>query len=101
MVSNVFTTCGHSGWSPDGKRIAGYTGGSWERKILLMNSDGSRLLELFSTGNVQAPSFSPDGGWIAFTGYIDKMGDSEGCEICILRLKDNKLERLPENDYSD
>lgn len=101
VVSDEFTTRGRSDWSPDGNKAASYTGGTWKRKLFLMNIDGSGLLELFSTGNVQAPSYSPDGGWIAFTGYIDKMGDSEGCEIYILRLKDKKLERLTDNNYCD
>jgi len=101
VVSEEFTTRGRSDWSPDGIKIAGYTGGEWQRKIYLMNFDGSDLLELFAEGNVQAPSFSPDGGWVAFTGYIDNMGNGNGCEIYVLRLKDNELERLTDNDYCD
>ena len=101
IVSDTFTTRGRSDWSPDGNKAAGYTGESWQRKIYLMNFDGSGLLELFSSGNVQAPSFSPDGGWVAFTGYIDNMGNEDGCEIYIMRLSDNKLERLTNNDQCD
>jgi TolB protein len=101
IISEEFTTRGRSDWSPDGNKIAGYTGGSWQRKIYLMNSDGSGLLELFSTGNVQAPTFSPDGGWVAFTGYIDSMRNGNGCEIYLLRVKDNELKRLTTNDYCD
>lgn len=99
VISGEFTTRGRSDWSPDGTTVAGYTGGSWQRKIYLMNIDGSGLIELFSTGNVQAPIFSPDGGWVAFTGYIDNMGNGNGCEIYILKLRDEKLERLTNNDY--
>jgi Tol biopolymer transport system component len=101
VVSEEFTTRGRSDWSPKGDKIAGYSGGEWQRKVYLMNFDGSGLLQLFGQGNVQAPSFSPDSGWVAFTGYIDKMHNSNGCEIYILRLKDNELNRLTDNDYCD
>ena len=101
IVNDQFITRGRSDWSPDGTKIAGYTGDSWQRKIYVMNYDGSGLFELLANGNVQAPSFSPDGGWVGFTGYIDNMHNENGCEIYILRLSDKKLQRLTNNDYCD
>lgn len=101
VVSEEFTTRGRSDWSPLGDKIAGYSGGDWQRKIYLMNSDGSELVQLLGEGNVQAPSFSPDSGWVAFTGYLDNLYNNNGCEIYILRLRDNERRRLTNNDYCD
>jgi Tol biopolymer transport system component len=101
LVSDKFRTRGRSDWSPDGKQIAGYSGDEWQRKIFILNSDGSDLNLLLGEGNVQAPSFSPDGGWVAFTGYIDNPGDGNGCEIYIMRLRDKKIQKLTNNDYCD
>jgi TolB protein len=101
IVNENFTTRGRSDWSWDGNLIAGYSGGSWQRKIYLMNSDGSNLIELYSSGNVQAPSFSPDDNWVVFTGYIDNMRNDNGCEIYILRTNGEDLNRLTSNDFCD
>lgn len=101
ILDNTFTTRGRTDWSPDGNKIAGYTGGPWERKVSIMNSDGSDLIELIKEGNVQAPSFSSDSDWLAFTGYIDAMGNDDGCEIYILRMADYQLKRLTDNNYCD
>ena len=101
IVSNEFTTRGRSDWSPLGHKIASYTGGPWQREIYMMNTDGSELQQVISDGSPLAPSFSPDGGWIAFTGYLDHFREANGCEIYILRLSDNTLQRLTDNDYCD
>lgn len=66
-----------------------------------MNIDGSGLSEIYSGGNVQGPTFSPDGNWVAFTGYIDEMGNNDGCEIYAMRLADKLLRRLTNNNYCD
>lgn len=101
QVNSSFTTRGRSDWSRDGGSIAGYTGGPWKRIIDVMNFDGTNLRTVVSKGNAQAPSFSPDSASIVFTGYIDNMGDEDGCEIYILRLVDQELIRLTDNNYCD
>jgi len=101
VVNENFATRGRSDWSWGGNLIAGYSGDSWERKIYLMNSDGSNLIELYSSGNVLAPSFSPDDNWVVFTGYIDNMRNDNGCEIYILRTNGEDLRRLTDNAYCD
>jgi len=100
-VNQAFRTRGRSDWSPDGKLIAGYSGESWLREIYIMSVDGSNLHQISSGGNVQAPSFSPDGQWIAFTGYIDRYRDDNGCEIYIMRLDGSDVRRLTNNAYCD
>jgi len=101
IVNENFSTRGRSDWSWDGSLIAGYSGGSWQRKIFLMKSDGSNLIQLYSSGNVQAPSFSPDDHWLVFTGYIDNMRNDNGCEIYLLRTNGEDLSRLTTNDFCD
>ncbi len=92
---------GRSDWSPQGL-ITTYSGESWKREIFLMQSDGSNLRQVSPQGgNSQGPSFSPDGGWIAFTAYFDKMNDINGCEIYIMRVDGSDLRRLTNNDYCD
>jgi Tol biopolymer transport system component len=101
LVNDSLATCGRSDWSPDGSKIAGYSGHAWERRIETMNYDGSGLTVLYSEGNAQAPSFSPDSGWLAFTAYIDNMGNDDGCEIYVFGLLDGQLVRLTKNSYCD
>jgi Tol biopolymer transport system component len=101
IVSDIFTTRGRSDWSPAGDKISGYTGGAWQREIYLMNTDGTELQQVISNGSPLAPSFSPDSGWIAFTGYLDHFREVDGCEIYILRLSDHTIRRLTNNDYCD
>ena len=101
MVNNSFSTRGRSDWSPDGDTIASYSGASWHREIFLMQADGSDLRQISSGGNAQAPSFSPDGNWIVFTGYIDKYGDLDGCELYEMRVDGDEITRLTDNSYCD
>ena len=56
-------------WSPDGDRIAFITS---ERKIWIMNADGSGLTQLVPgfAGTQHDPAFSPDGLTIAFQGGV-------------------------------
>ena len=100
-VNSSFYTRGRSDWSPDGSLIAAYSGEKWHREIFIMKADGSDLHQISNGGNVQAPSFSLDGQWIAFTGYTDNYGDENGCEIYIMRIDGSDIRRLTNNDYCD
>jgi Tol biopolymer transport system component len=51
--------------------------------------------------NSLAPSFSPDGRWVAFTGYMDHPHEDDGCEIYIMRIDGSDIRRLTDNDYCD
>jgi TolB protein len=67
-----------------------------------MDSDGSNERQVApSGGNSHGSSFSPDGGWIAFTAYFDIPGDINGCEIYTMRTDGSDLRRLTDNDYCD
>jgi TolB protein len=92
---------GRSDWSPDGGSIATYAGESWAREIYIMNPDGSDLRQITQGGNNLAPSFSPDGGWITFTSYMDNFRDDHGCEIYIMRVDGTDIRRLTTNNYCD
>jgi len=100
-ITNVSNLRGRSDWSPDGVTVATYIGTSWNRELFLLGTDGSNMRQITSGGNNLAPSFSPDGHWIAFTSYMDSYKDENGCEIYIMRINDGEIIRLTENDYCD
>jgi TolB protein len=101
-VTSLPSIRGRSDWSPDGQFIVTYSGPAWNREVYIMNADGSNVRQLTPAGgNSQAPSFSLDGKWVAFTAYFDKYGDDHGCEIYVIRVDGTDLRRLTNNDYCD
>lgn len=101
QVSHLPALRGRSDWSPQ-NLIVTYSGRPWQRELFLMKPDGSNLRQLTPDGgNSQGPSFSPDGGWVAFTAYFDQYGDPFGCEIYVIRVDGTDLRRLTDNDYCD
>jgi len=100
QLTNQGDLRGRSDWSVSGL-IALYAGTAWHRNIFTMNSNGSGIAQITDGGNSQAPSFSPDGNWIAFTAYFDNMNDANGCEIYIMRADGSDRQRLTYNNYCD
>jgi TolB protein len=76
-------------------------GPTWEREIILFDVDGLNVRQITDGGNNLAPSFSPDGQWLAFTSYRDLYQDPHGCEIYIMRVDGSQITRLTANDYCD
>jgi TolB protein len=101
QVTHVSGLRGRSDWSPDGTTIATYVGASWHREIVLFNLQGKQVSQLTNGGNNLAPSYSPDGQWLAFTTYRDHYGDDNGCEIDIMRIDGSHVTRLTNNEYCD
>jgi Tol biopolymer transport system component len=100
-ITNLPALRGRSDWSPQNE-IVTYSGDSWKRELFLMNADGSDVHQISPPGgNSQGPAFSPDGQWIAFTAYFDRMNDDNGCEIYVIRTDGSDLRRLTNNDYCD
>lgn len=60
-------------WSPDGSRILFISdrnsGGSGATALYVMTSDGSGVICLADTLSPVGPTWSPDGGQVAFTGF--------------------------------
>ena len=55
-------------WSPDGTKIAFRTWGGQGDLLKVMNADGSAATTLVhSDGWIDRPTWSPSGGWLAFT----------------------------------
>jgi Tol biopolymer transport system component/tRNA A-37 threonylcarbamoyl transferase component Bud32 len=100
-ITNLPDLRGRSDWSPDGSEIASYLGPEWHREIVLLSNNGSIIKTLTDGGNNLAPSYSPDGAWIAFTSYKDLYGDNEGCEIYIMLTDGTNVRRLTKNKYCD
>jgi TolB protein len=101
QVTSMDGLSGRSAWSPDGITIATYSGPEWNHELLLMETDGANARQITHGGNNLAPSFSPDGRWIVFTSYRDRMQDDNGCEIYIMRTDGSQLTRLTDNEYCD
>ncbi|MEZ0396972.1 MAG: hypothetical protein ABWK53_11165 [Anaerolineales bacterium] len=101
QASRISGMRGRSDWSPDGFTLATYAGERWQREIYFMNTDGSNLRAVTDGGDNLAPSFSPDGEWVAFMSYRDHYQDVLGCEIYVMRIRDSYVLRLTYNEYCD
>lgn len=66
QVTDLPDLRGRSDWSADGQWMATYSGVSWEREILRFDVEGNNAEQLTNGGNNLAPSFSPDGEWVAY-----------------------------------
>ena len=68
-----------------------------------MNTEGQELHQVSQSGtNAQGASLSPDGKWIAFTGYTNVMGkDQDSSEIFIMHVDDSDIRQLTNNTYCD
>jgi TolB protein len=101
QVTSLEGLRGRNDWSADGVTLSTYIGAPWNREIIAFNTDGSNVRYLTDGGNNLAPSFSPDGAWIAFTSYRDRYLDDHGCEIYVMRADGGDVRRLTDNDYCD
>ena len=84
-------------WSPDGRRLAFFTGRDGNNEVYVMNADGSLPLNL--TRNPMAdthPAWSPDGRRIAFVSVRD--GDGE---IFVMNANGSSVRQLTSNDVAD
>ena len=101
VVNDTIDTRGRSNWSVR-DLIAFDQGGPFQHDVYTMNTDGSNLTRLTNGTNAQGVSFSPDGGWIAFTAYTNVAGkDLNSCEIFIMRTNGNDVRQLTDNNYCD
>jgi len=79
---NLPVRCGNQGppqWSPDGAKIACIRDAAspitWQ-ELLVTNADGSGLKVLLQSPHLAFPSWSPDGNWILFEGWLDGRYDA-------------------------
>jgi TolB protein len=92
---------GRNDWSPDGEWVATYAGQPWARELFRIRLRDGAVEQLTDGGNNLAPSYSPDGDWMAFTSYRDHVGDENGCEIYIMHLETRTTFRLTDNQTCD
>ncbi len=101
LVNSTIDTRGHSDWSV-GDLITFDMGGSFMHEIYVLNVDGTNDHQVSKGDNAQGESFSPDGQWIAYTGYTDVANkDKASCEIYIMRVDGSDARRLTKNTYCD
>ncbi len=102
VVNDTIDTRGRSDWSVN-NLISFDQGGPFAHDVYLMNMDGSNLHRISETGiNAQGASLSPDGKWVAFTGYTNVAGkDQNSCEIFIMRVDGSDVRQLTRNGYCD
>ena len=93
---------GRNDWSVEGL-LATYIGsaGNHTRNIFTFDTHGQSMQMITDGGDNVAPSFSPDGRWIAFMSYRDHFWDEFGCEIYIMRTDGTDVQRLTSNDTCD
>ncbi|MCI0519204.1 MAG: zinc-ribbon domain-containing protein [Chloroflexi bacterium] len=101
QITEIEGLRGRSDWSPDGSTIATYAGEAWRREIILIDPLSGEVAAITQGGNNLAPNYSPDGGWMVFTSYMDNYGNDNGCELYLMRLDGSQVTRLTENDYCD
>ena len=84
-------------WSPDGTRIAFTADRAGDRRIFVMNADGTDLVKLTDhpAGN-GAPAWSPDGRRIAFT--VQRFGNDE---IFVINADGTELVNLTHHPADD
>jgi len=95
---------GRNDWSPDGQALAIYAGQPGDKNIFLIPiscidsgpCDASKFTRLTSGGNAKAPSFSPDGAWIAFAG-----GPTKNNDVFIIKLDGTGLQQLTGGPLSE
>jgi TolB protein len=101
QVTNITGIRGRNDWSHDGVTLATYAGSTWNWDIYTFDLNGENVKKLTNGGDNLAPSFSPDGRWIAFTSYRDDPHADLGCEIYIMRVDGSDPTRLTDNDICD
>ncbi len=101
QVTHLTGIRGRNDWSPDGVTLSTYIGTAWDRDIYTFDLNGENVKQLTDGYGNLAPSFSPDGRWIAFMTYRDHPLQDLGCEIYIMRVDGSDPRRLTDNDICD
>jgi Tol biopolymer transport system component len=96
---------GRNDWSPDGRYLAFYAGPPGDKDIYLVHidcanlsngCDRSLLRRLTNGGNNKAPSFSPDGQWIAYASNASGKN-----QIFIIRVDGGEVRQLTFDDHTN
>ncbi len=109
LTTGAFHHLPELSWSPDGRSIvfAGNRNADWERafrnsevyRVNVASGEVSALTE--QDGPDWLPQFSPNGKWIAYTGYADKVQAYQLNKLLVMAADgSSKRELLADFDYS-
>jgi len=103
QVTDLAGLRGRNDWSSQGNLLSTYIGevSQYNRNIYTFGTSGEGLRMITNGGDNVAPSFSPDGKWIAFMSYRDHFWNQFGCEIYVMRVDGSDVRRLTSNDTCD
>lgn len=87
-------------WSPDGDTVAFSRLRSGWRYLYAVPAAGGEARRLTAHRGAQ-PAFSPDGGWLAFTGRVGNAHDDNGLELFVMRVDGTGIRRLTHNRSAD
>ena len=89
---------GRSAWSSDGRSLGFYAGSrqASDRNLYLVDLNTSSVRQITDGGDNLAPSFSPDGAWLAFTSY--RSGNND---IWAMRVDRRGILQLTHDSRSD
>ena len=109
LTSGDFQHRGSLSWSPNGQEIvfSGNRNADWEYDFRNTNiyavsvSDGSIRTLTDRAGTEQEPVVSPNGDWVAFQGYEDRVQTYQVSALHLMRLDGSKMKVLtPDLDRS-
>jgi len=101
VLADVTRLGGRAELSPDGRYLAYFAGLPEARQITLLDLTTGHRRQLTNDGDNYTPTFSPDGGWLAFTSYGFGANRHGLCKIYKMRLDGSDKTQLSTNPLCD
>ncbi len=101
VLAEVARLGGRAELSPDGRILAYFAGLPEARQIYTLDLTTGERHQLTFEGDNYTPTFSPDGGWLAFTSYGFGENRHGLCKIYKMRLDGSEKQQLSTNPLCD